>query len=153
MKRHSGLFALKLYQKINLIRNLKVQIFGSFYIRMALGLLILPLRWLIAWLLAALIHELGHVLAIVWSGHRIERVILKGMGAQLYTDFLGSDEWFCALAGPITGVILVMMRKYFPLIAICAFFQTSVNLLPLPQLDGGRMLKGLVCFFRKGRFA
>ena len=151
MKRHSGRFALKSYQKINWTRNVSVQVHGGFYIRMALGLLFVPVRWLFAWLAAALIHEFGHVLAILWSGHRIEEVTFKGLGAQICTDYLGSDEWFCALAGPIAGVILVMLYHFMPLVAVCALFQTVVNLLPFPQLDGGRVLKGLYCFLRKGR--
>lgn len=113
---------------------------------MALGLLLIPLRWLFAWVLAAVIHEIGHLIAIIWSGHRIGKIVIKGLGAEIHTDSLGRDEWFCAMAGPAVSLLLVLLSHTFPLLSICAFLQMAVNLLPIPPLDGGRVLKGLLCF-------
>lgn len=153
MSRHSRAFALKLYQRINVICDVPFRICSGFYFNLVLALLFIPLRWLLAWLFAAMIHELGHIFVILWSGHRIGGVVLKGTGADICTDALGSDEWFCAMAGPIAGLLLVMLSRYFPMIGICAFFQTAVNLIPVPPLDGGRILKGLLCFLLNERHA
>ena len=153
MSQRSGTFALKLYQQINAIRNMSFRICSGFYFNLVLALLFIPLRWLLAWLFAAMVHELGHIFVILWSGHRIGGVVLKGTGAEICTDALGSDEWFCAMAGPIAGLLLVMLSRYFPMIGICAFFQTAVNLIPVPPLDGGRILKGLLCFLLNERHA
>ena len=142
----SRLFALKLSQWINSGQSAPLLFHSSFYFQLALCLLVLPLRWLFAWVLAAMIHEVGHIIAIVWSGHRVGNIVIKGLGAEIHTDSLGSDEWLCAMAGPVASSFLVLLSKVFPLLAICAFIQATVNLLPIPPLDGGRILKGLLCF-------
>lgn len=127
--------------------NIDLRISSGFYILLAIALLAIPLQWLVAWLFAATIHEIGHIAAILWSGHRIEGVTVSFHGAKIITGHLDNDEWYCALAGPLMGAFLVPLIRYFPRLGICAAVQTLVNMLPVFPLDGGRVVRGLLSLF------
>ena len=49
-------------------------------------------------------------------------------------------EIFGACAGPLSGFILLLSAHWLPKLAVCAFFQTILNLLPIREFDGGRIL-------------
>ena len=49
-------------------------------------------------------------------------------------------ELFCALAGPLGSLSLILVGRLFPRIALCGAFHGLYNLLPLYPLDGGRAL-------------
>ena len=107
----------------------------------ALLLLTLPLPWLAGAAAAACVHELGHLLAI-WlldAGHPEFR--MGCTGAKIHTAF--SEPWrefVCAAAGPAASLLLLLVAKLFPRIALCGFVQGLYNLLPIYPMDGGRML-------------
>jgi stage IV sporulation protein FB len=117
--------------------------------------------WMAAVLASVLIHELGHILAGRLFGMH-GQVVLHELGSMT----LGVDElphrWqriLVLLAGPLAGALIVAgvwALTYLPLpawsaetrtaIAIAAkmvlvvnVFWTSINLLPLWPLDGGRV--------------
>lgn len=107
----------------------------------ALLLLILPLPWLAAAGAAAGIHEAGHLLAIRLLGADARKIQVGPTGAKIHTCF--SDplrEFVCAAAGPTASLLLLLVAKLFPRIALCGFVQGLYNLLPIYPLDGGRML-------------
>jgi Zn-dependent protease len=129
---------------------LNVHVEGSFCIYLAIGLLVIPLPWLSAWIIAAAIHEAGHIAAVIFSGHRIEEIVIHCRGARIITDPLGKSEWYCALAGPLSGLMLLLCMHACPKISICALLQSCYNLLPIYPLDGGRAVKGiLLCFLKE----
>lgn len=112
------------------------------YILLALMVFLLPLKWIFAALLAGLVHELCHVLAIRLCGGRILSVEIGAGGAVIRTDPMDSlRELVCALAGPLGGLILLLFARWLPRTAICAGLQSAYNLLPLYPLDGGRALR------------
>lgn len=131
-------------------------------ILLALLLMTLPLNWLLAWLMAAVWHEICHVAAVLLLGERVESITLGLLGAQIRTVPLSPGRGiFCALAGPLGGLALVLLWRWFPRIALCALAQSAVNLLPVYPLDGGQALKtfleaclprGGVIFSRVDRF-
>lgn len=109
---------------------------------LALAVLVLPLQWLIAILLAALFHELCHYLAIRCCGGQIIGISADMGGARLEVAGLSNQqELVCALAGPIGGLSLLFLIRWIPRTAICGVFQSLFNLLPVYPLDGGRALR------------
>lgn len=111
-------------------------------ILLALMLLLLPIKWVFAALLAGLIHEFAHAFTIVACGGRIESVNLGGAGAVISTGQLRwGRELICALAGPFAGLAMIFLAKWMPRVAVCAALQSLYNLLPVYPLDGGRALR------------
>ncbi len=119
---------------------------GSFWILLALWLLLFPLRWTAGVLLAAGTHELGHLLAIWLTGGKIRSFRLSAAGGNITTDPMGRwQELVCLLAGPLAGGLVILMKDWFPEAALAALLQTAFNLLPVYPLDGGRILRNICC--------
>ncbi len=119
-----------------------VSIHADFCIFMALLLLIIPLKWGISWIFAAVVHELFHYIALRLSKVDVYAVQITAKGATMETSpFTGSSEVFCALAGPAGSLLLLSIGSYAPRVALCAFLQGAYNLLPIYPLDGGRALR------------
>lgn len=124
--------------------KLPLCICGRFCILLALMLLLVPLRWLGAWLTAGVLHEIGHYGMLRLRGKRVYGIRVDWNGILMETEPLGRTQWLCALAGPITSLLLIGLYRWLPRIAICAFVQAVTNLLPIYPLDGGRVLVGLL---------
>lgn len=121
----------------------------GFYIYLACGILFVPLRWFMAWLFAAAIHEICHFLVIKWHNIRILQVRFTGWGVFIQTEPMErKEELISALAGPLGGMALMLCLRVAPRLAICAAIQSAYNLLPIYPFDGGRALHGaLLCLF------
>ena len=113
-------------------------------ILLAVAILAIPIRWLFAWLLAGGVHELGHYAAIKLCKKRIYGFRINCGGMILETEDLGRAQWICALGGPLAGLLLVPLYRFFPRIALCALVQSSINLLPIYPKDGGQALQGIL---------
>ena len=124
-------------------RRLTIRVTAGFYIMLAFALVTVSLKWIAMWFFAAAVHELGHVIAVTASGHKVYALNISWTGAQIRTNYLGNDEWYCALAGPVFGLLLVHIARYTPGLALCAILQSLVNLLPFYPLDGGRAVRGI----------
>lgn len=112
----------------------------------ALMILLVPLRWLFAAVLAAAIHESFHILAISLVGNRILGIRIGLGGTVIETDVAGNvQELLCAMAGPAGSLLLLTLCHSFPELALCGGVQGLFNLLPVYPLDGGR---ALLCFLR-----
>ena len=110
-------------------------------IYVAAVLLLIPLPWVVAWFVAAAVHELGHCLMVLICGKGIERIEIGGQGAQIFTEPLTDIQTaLCAFAGSAGGLSLLFFASSFPRIAVCALLQSAFNLLPVFPLDGGRAL-------------
>lgn len=120
----------------------RVRVDPGVYVLGAVLLLLLPLKWLLAALAAALIHELFHGLAIHLVGGRLLEVRIGVGGAVMEADLPGSGaECLCALAGPAGSLLLLSLFRVCPEIAVCAGVQGLFNLMPVYPLDGGRALR------------
>lgn len=124
-----------------------IRVQPSALILMAALLLLLPLDWLIVALLAAAVHELGHLAVIYAFGSRPEFLSIGFFGAQIHTGPLDNRaEFFCAAAGPAASLFLLSLCRFFPRLALCGAVQGMFNLIPVHPMDGGRMLR---CFLRR----
>ncbi len=114
---------------------------GAYFI-LALMLLLAPLRWVIATLLAAVIHELGHYGAVLLCKGQVRNVKMGIFHSEMeITALTDWQELFCIIAGPLFGGLLLFLSPWMPLVAVCAWIQTLYNILPIYPLDGGRLLR------------
>ena len=110
----------------------------------ALAVLILPLRWLLAAMLAAFVHELGHYIALRLCGIPVQGLRIGTGGTIMQVGQMNSVQTvICSLAGPVAGLSLMLLAPWFPRTAVCAFVQSAYNLLPIYPLDGGRVLRAV----------
>lgn len=103
---------------------------------------------------AALCHEIGHLAALYLSGAAIEEIALTWLGAEIRADTRYLPYWkdiLCTLAGPLVNIFLAFVfgrvsEDY--LLAGANLLQGLFNLLPLPGLDGSRVMHLLIswCF-------
>lgn len=109
-----------------------------------------------------LIHELGHMAAAKSFGWRIRSVQLLPFGGVVESEESGTvparEEIIVALAGPAQHVWMIAMAPLFVHMglwdAVWAnyFIEGNLmiglfNLLPIPPLDGGRILQALVSYW------
>lgn len=111
---------------------------------MALALLILPLKWIAAAVAAAAFHELCHYLALRVCGVKVFQITIGAHGALMDTEPMApKTELICALAGPAGSLLLILLIRWMPELAVCGGIHGFFNLLPCLPLDGGRVLS---CF-------
>ena len=111
---------------------------------LAAAVLMLPLRWLLAWAGAVCVHELGHLAMLKLLKLPVYAMDADASGARITTEFRNrSQEVLCALAGPAAGCLTVLAAPVFPRLAVCALLQSVYNLLPVYPLDGGRAMRCL----------
>ena len=110
----------------------------------AVAILIVPLRWLIGAVVAALVHEMGHLLALKWLGVPVRGIQIGFGGTKIETGPLNRwEELLAAGAGPGAGALLILFARWIPYCAVCAAVQTVFNLLPVGEQDGKRILRCL----------
>ena len=133
-----------------LSNSIKIRFSAGALIFFAAILLLLPLQWVGAMMLAGLIHECSHFIAICILGGGVQSIHIGGRGAVMETEGLsGIREIISALAGPIGSILLLAAAPRFPRTAICGVVHGIYNLLPLFPLDGGRVLRCVLFAFFK----
>ena len=124
---------------------IKLQISAGALVFFAALILLLPLNWLGAAILAAMVHELFHFGAVCLFGGRIRSITICGRGVVMVADPMQPlGQLVSTLAGPIGSLSLLLIARWMPRTAICGFVQGIFNLLPLMPLDGGRILQSLL---------
>ena len=122
--------------------NNNMQISSALLFFLAFMLLMLPLQWCFAMILAALWHELCHYWAVKGCGGQINQIRLTPVGAKMESTPLSpAKNLVCALAGPFGGLLLLLLARWMPRTALCAGMQSLYNLLPISGLDGGTALR------------
>ncbi len=129
----------------------EIQVDGALLILLALMLLLLPLKWVLAVILAVLVHEMFHAAAVYLLSGRIYSLYFGLGGARMKLDVLPpGKELAVALAGPLGSGLLVLLAPILPRTAMCGLVHCVYNLLPLFPLDGGRILSNLIALLFPG---
>lgn len=123
----------------------KVQISGGALVFLAVLILMLPLKWVGAAVLAAAFHELCHAVAVYILGGRVESVNIGSRGVVMKTAPLTVPrEILCTIAGPVGSVCLLLFVRWIPRTAVCGLIQGIYNFIPLFPMDGGRALRDIL---------
>ena len=105
-------------------------------------------------ILGIILHELGHILCAKILRAKITRLTLSPLGAQMKLEGIipYKDELLIALSGPLLGILGFLFAFPFAhrsemcsAFAIISLSLSIFNLLPLPSLDGGRILRCALC--------
>ena len=118
-------------------------------LQLSLLLLLLPMKWMVAAMMAAAFHELGHCLAVLLCGGKMKgaRSLVSGIRLEAVLPSVGT-ELICILAGPVFGSVPLLFYRQFPLVAVFALAQSMYNILPVYPLDGGRLVRLLAAHFQ-----
>lgn len=131
----------------------QLEIDGFCPVLLALLCLTVPMKWVVAALLAGAVHECSHALAVVLAGGRIHRITIGCTGARMDASALDIPAALLSiLAGPAGSFLMLFASRIFPEAAVCGLIHGLFNLIPLEPLDGGRALRCLCGFLdeRKG---
>jgi len=105
-------------------------------------------------ILSAMLHELGHIIAIVLKDGKVKElkfglVNVDMLNEASFAELKAKDEFFILMSGSMLNFIFafVFILVYFlfqvsvfKVIAIQNLFIGAVNLFPISSLDGGRIL-------------
>ncbi len=126
----------------------RLEISGGFLILLSLTWFLCGGKALLAAFLAAVVHELGHLILIIVQGSLPIRLTLDVSGACLRCSGAepnAGQELARAIAGPVSGLLLWLVLRSSPdemlrIAGDMSLMLSLVNLLPAPGLDGGRVL-------------
>ena len=101
----------------------------------------------LAFILAAAIHELGHIAAITLLDEVDAKIELKASGIYIIrnaSSFSTKNEMIILLSGPILGFVAAALGKRFKNFSDICILLSTVNILPVRGTDGGSIAE-LIC--------
>lgn len=120
----------------------RLSIDSGAFLLFAMLLLLLPVKWIAGFILAAVWHESCHYAALSVAGIPVRgiRISMGGMVMDI-PELSQRVECICALAGPVGGLLLLICYRWFPEACLCALVQSIYNMIPVYPLDGGRVFR------------
>ena len=108
-------------------------------------------------LLAAMMHECGHLLAAKRMGIPLRSLRLDFLGARIEVGerlLSYGEEWLLCASGPLFSLLfsliclpLQTVNPFFSMLSVSSFLLGLLNLLPVKSFDGGRMTEVFLCRF------
>lgn len=97
-------------------------------------------------LLAAAVHEAGHLLALRLLRIPVKQIELRASGAVIRSELCGAPrEAWAAAAGPAANLLLAgLFYRLWPMLSFCGAMLCCYNLLPVSSLDGGLICRLLL---------
>lgn len=108
--------------------------------------------------IAALIHELGHISAMIIKKCKPNKISFRAFDINIIDDKRVkrsyNDDIFILAAGPLSNIIFCVVLYFFYKILGCTWllkpmyenlFIAIFNILPIETLDGGQILFNLLC--------
>ncbi len=143
---------------------MKIKI-GFFSVMLFLSLLISHSYFALASFCAVTVHELGHIIASKLCGiHLYEcNIGIYGAGLTPYTaSYSYKDEIFLCICGPLINIFsaialipvyCVIQYQVILYFILSSLVLAALNLLPIKDFDGGRILYSLLCLAKEPIFA
>lgn len=143
---------------------MKIKI-GFFSVMLFLSLLISHSYFALASLLAVIVHELGHIIASKLCGIQMREcnIGIYGAGLTPYsTSYSYKEEIILCICGPLINIIsaVALIPVYgviqYPIVLyfiLSSFILAALNLLPIKDFDGGRILYSILCLIKEPVFA
>ena len=129
-------------------RGVSIHIAPLTYIVFAFCIVLLPFRWIAAWVISVTIHEFGHLVACRLCGARKYDIKILPHGMKISTEGLSNKkQLISSLAGPFAGLVILLFAKFAPLIAMFSSILSVFNLLPIANSDGYHALQCLLFLF------
>jgi Zn-dependent protease len=145
--------------------SVELSTFFIFFFALIVGLIVRSSGWEVAMHFAyiiltlyvfVLMHEFGHVFAAKHYGYGCEKIVMHPFGGLAHLrwslfEYKSNEEFWIAISGPLVNLFLALVLLPLTLITeevwrfielnliMCAF-----NLLPLPIMDGGRILRSFL---------
>ncbi len=109
-------------------------------------------------LIAALLHEIGHLLMLKSCGISLEGLSFRALGIEIVTGDMRyipyRKEMLIAMAGPAANLLAFLLTILFVnfvgnidgalFFAVVNIALAGINLMPVEGLDGGRMLSAVL---------
>ncbi|MBQ6798557.1 MAG: site-2 protease family protein [Oscillospiraceae bacterium] len=125
--------------------SLKIEIRPSFAVLLGLVIALDPAGLMLPFLLAAALHELGHLVCLRLCGIPVYKLRIDFTGAVLHTASMAPRrEAYSAAAGPFVNLLCGLgFLRLCPAFSFVSLLLAFCNLLPIFPLDGGRILRSL----------
>ncbi len=119
----------------------------------AVVMIALDTTGLASWCLcASLLHECGHLLALLWFGHKPREIAFGVFGMRILQSperpLSYGRQAVVSVAGPLVNAVCALTLLCTGVSPEAALVHTALclfNLLPIAPLDGGQALLALLC--------